>query len=84
MSSEILICPICRTEYELQLSFKDDEEIVSQTRCKCIRKSEKEKFDLAIKEPAKKFNIKLTGVKNEKSNRITNQISKARKSYSQK
>lgn len=76
MSSEILICPNCRTEYELQSSFKNDEEIVSQTRCKCTRKSEKEKFDLAIKKLAKKFNIKLSGVKNEKFKSGSRKISR--------
>lgn len=74
--SEILICQNCRTEYELQSSFKDDEEIVSQTRCKCIRKINKEKFDLAIKEIAKKFNIKLKEVTNEKSKSSTRKVSR--------
>lgn len=72
--SELLICPNCRTEYELQSSFKDDEEIVSQTQCKCIRKINKEKFDLAIKELAKKFNIKLNEVTNEKFKSSTRKI----------
>ena len=72
--SELLICPNCRTEYELQYSLKDDEEIVSQTQCKCIRKINKEKFDLAIKELAKKFNIKLNEVTNEKFKSSTRKI----------
>jgi len=29
---EILQCPICKSEYSL---LYDDEEVVSQTRCKC-------------------------------------------------
>jgi uncharacterized protein YbaR (Trm112 family) len=32
MSAEILICPKCKTEFDLQ--YKDDE-VVSQTNCKC-------------------------------------------------
>lgn len=74
--SEIFICPNCRTEYEIQSSFRDDEEIVSQTNCKCIKRINKEKFDLAIKEIAKKFNIKLKEVTNEKSKSSTRKISR--------
>lgn len=74
--SELLICPNCRTEYELQSSLKDDEEIVSQTNCKCIRKINKEKFDQAIKEVARLFNIKLKGVTNEKFKSSTRKVSR--------
>lgn len=74
--SEILICPNCRSEYELQSSFTDDEEIVSQTQCKCIRKVNKEKFDQAIKEVARLLNIKLKEVTNEKSKSSSCKISR--------
>lgn len=33
--SEILVCPKCKSEYELQSSFQDESIIVSQTACKC-------------------------------------------------
>lgn len=33
--SEIMICPKCKAEYELQSSFQDESIIVSQTSCKC-------------------------------------------------
>jgi uncharacterized protein YbaR (Trm112 family) len=33
--SEILVCPKCKSEYELQSSFEDESIIVSQTACKC-------------------------------------------------
>jgi uncharacterized protein YbaR (Trm112 family) len=32
MSAEILICPKCKTEFDLQY---EDDEVVSQTNCKC-------------------------------------------------
>jgi len=64
--SEIVICPYCFYEYDLYYSLREEEEIVSQTRCLCPRKSDKQKLDWAINEVAKKFNIKLTGVSNEK------------------
>ena len=73
--SEIIRCPICRQEYELISAFNDEEEIVSQTRCACYKRLTKEKLDKAIEEVARKFNIKLKEVKNEKSKSGTRKIS---------
>ncbi len=36
---EILICTECNQEYDLNYSFKNDEEIVSQTNCGCVKHS---------------------------------------------
>ena len=69
--SEIIRCSVCRQEYELISAFNDDEEIVSQTRCSCYKKLTKENLDKATEEVARKFNIKLKEVKNEKSKSST-------------
>jgi hypothetical protein len=73
--SEIIRCPVCRQEYELISAFNDEEEIVSQTRCGCYKRLTKEKLDKAIEEVARRFNIKLKEVKNEKSKSSTRKIS---------
>jgi hypothetical protein len=72
--SEIIRCPNCRQEYELISAFNNEEEIVSQTRCACYKRLTKEKLDKAIKEVARKFNIKLKEVKNEESKSSTRKI----------
>jgi hypothetical protein len=72
--SEIIRCPVCRQEYELISAFNNEEEIVSQTRCACYKRLTKEKLDKAIKEVARKFNIKLKEVKNEESKSSTRKI----------
>jgi len=64
MNSEIVFCSKCRSEYELM--YKDDE-VVTQTYCKCPRLSDKERLNKAIKELELKFNIKSKEVKNEES-----------------
>jgi hypothetical protein len=72
--SEIIRCSVCRQEYELISAFDNEEEIVSQTRCACYKRLTKEKLDKAIEEVARKFNIKLKEVKNEKSKSSTRKI----------
>ena len=39
MISESLSCPRCGKEYDILYSFKNDEEIVSQSRCGCVKQS---------------------------------------------
>lgn len=39
MISETLSCARCGKEYDILYSFKNDEEIVSQTRCGCVKQS---------------------------------------------
>jgi len=68
MSSEIVYCSKCRSEYELMYQ---DDEVVTQTYCKCPRLSDKEKFDKAIRELEIKFNIKSKGVSNAKNQSST-------------
>jgi uncharacterized protein YlbG (UPF0298 family) len=68
MSSEIVYCSKCRSEYELM--YKDDE-VVNQTYCKCPRLSDKERLNKAIKELEQKFNTKLKGVSNAKNQSST-------------
>jgi regulator of sirC expression with transglutaminase-like and TPR domain len=82
--SEILRCSVCRQEYELISAFNNEEEIVSQTMCACYKRLTKEKLDKAIEEVARRFNIKLKEVKNEKFVQFINQVSKVRKSNSKK
>lgn len=36
---EILICKKCKKEFDVLYSFKNDEEIVSQTNCGCVKQS---------------------------------------------
>ena len=36
---EILICKSCRQEYEYYYSFHNEQEIVSQTSCGCVKQS---------------------------------------------
>lgn len=74
MSAEIVYCSKCRTEYELMYDVNDT--VVSQSRCKCPRVSDKERMNKAIKEIAKQFNIKLKEVSNEKSKSSTRKISR--------
>jgi uncharacterized protein YlbG (UPF0298 family) len=68
MSSEIVYCSKCRSEYELM--YKDDE-VVTQTYCKCPRLSDKERLNKAIKELKLKFNTKPKGVSNAKNQSST-------------
>ena len=65
MSAEIVYCSKCRTEYELMYDVNDT--VVSQSRCKCIRVSDKERMNKAIKELEKMFNIKTKEVSNAKN-----------------
>lgn len=65
MSAEIVYCSKCRTEYELMYDVNDT--VVSQSRCKCIRVSDKERMNKAIKELEKMFNIKTKEVLNAKN-----------------
>lgn len=75
--SEIVICPYCFYEYDFYYSPREEEEeIVSQTHCLCPRKNDKQKLDWAINEVVKKFNIKLTGVLNEKSKSGSRKVSR--------
>jgi uncharacterized protein YbaR (Trm112 family) len=67
MSAEILICPKCRAEFDLQ--YKNDE-VVSQTNCKC----NKTKLINGMK-PLDYF-IKLYEVQNEKSKSSSSKISR--------
>ena len=69
MSSEIIYCSKCRTEYELLYDVNDT--VVSQSRCKCPRVSDKERMNKAIKEIAKQFNIKIKEVSNAKNQSST-------------
>jgi len=68
MSAEILICPKCKKEFDLQ--YKNDE-VVSQTNCKC----NKTKLINGMK-PLDYF-IKQYEVLNEKSKSSTSKISKS-------
>lgn len=43
--SEILICDYCNCEYDVNYSFRNDEEIVSQTNCGCDKKSKIKSLD---------------------------------------
>ena len=62
---EILICAKCNQEYELNYSCKNDEEIVSQTKCGCVKHSHNIKpLDRAI------------GVLNEESKPGTRKVSR--------
>jgi hypothetical protein len=45
--------------------------VVSQSRCKCPRVSDKERMNKAIKEIAKQFNIKIKEVSNAKNQSST-------------
>ena len=65
MSAEIVYCSKCRSEYELMYDVNDT--VVSQSRCKCIRVSDKERMNKAIKELEKMFNIKTKEVLNAKN-----------------
>jgi hypothetical protein len=67
MSAEILICPKCKTEFDLQY---EDDEVVSQTNCKC----NKTKLINGMK-PLDYF-IKQIEVLNEKSKSSTRKISR--------
>lgn len=70
MSAEILICPNCGAEFDLQ--YKNDD-VVSQTNCKC----RKTKLINGMK-PLDYF-IKQYEVQNEKSKSSTRKISKPTK-----
>jgi uncharacterized protein YbaR (Trm112 family) len=67
MSAEILICPKCKTEFDLQY---EDDEVVSQTNCKC----NKTKLINGMK-PLDYF-IKQIEVLNEKSKSSTRKVPK--------
>lgn len=38
MNDSIEVCSICRAEYEIKYSMRDETQIVSQTRCKCYKR----------------------------------------------
>lgn len=38
MNDSIEFCNICKTEFEIKYSMIDETQIVSQTRCKCIKR----------------------------------------------
>ena len=67
MSAEILICPKCKTEFDLQYS---NDEVVSQTNCKC------NKTKLINGMNPLDYFIKQIEVLNEKSKSSTRKISK--------
>ena len=68
MSAEILICPKCKTEFDLQYTY---DEVVSQTNCKC----NKTKLINGMK-PLDYF-IKQYEVLNEKSKSSTRKVPKS-------
>lgn len=74
--SEIILCPLCLVECDCNYSYKDEAEIVSQTRCKCPRQSEKEVLKNALDQLAIKFGLKSTEVRNEKSKSSSRKISR--------
>jgi uncharacterized protein YbaR (Trm112 family) len=74
--NEIMICPVCRTEYDLAYSMRNDEEVVTQSRCKCSRQNEKEKLDKAINSIAVKYGIKIREVSNAKDQSSTRKVSR--------
>ena len=47
--SELITCSSCQSEYELSYSFKNEEEVVSQDRCKCALQKEKQILKEAFK-----------------------------------
>lgn len=65
MQTEIIICPYCRSEYEVNYGGHrlDDDLIVSQTACKCKR-TEVKKFHI---KPLDKALLKLKDVLNERN-----------------
>ena len=64
--SEIITCPSCQSECELIYSFKNEEQVVSQSRCKCALQKEK----MILKEAFKILNKRE--VQNEVYKSITN------------
>jgi uncharacterized protein YbaR (Trm112 family) len=75
MSAEILVCPKCRTEFDLQYTY---DEVVSQTNCKC----NKTKLINGMK-PLDYF-IKQYEVLNEKSYRRPSKVSKSSSKHTKK
>ena len=70
---EILVCTRCNQEYDLNYSHKNDEEIVSQSNCGCVKQSHNIKpLDRAFE------------VLNEKLDFRINSVSKVRKGNSKK
>lgn len=70
---EILSCSDCRSEYDLIYS---GDEVVSETRCKCYRQSQKEKLDKALKQLAIKFGLKERKVLNAKNQSSSRKVSR--------
>jgi hypothetical protein len=65
MSSEIIICPKCFVEYELNYGDKwamNDVSVTAQTKCKCKTIQNKQKpLDMAFKRMQDEINLRSSG-----------------------